>query len=95
MKQKVVFWVHHVSLQKAARLCWFSAADLGAIPTFIVDLLLVRSHQSGHTSRVIPVGSHQSGHTSDLKMGATVATLPGTWRYRVSAWTGWPGVSIL
>ena len=24
-----------------------------------------------------------------------MATLPGAWRYRVSAGTGWPGVSIL
>ena len=30
-----------------------------------------------------------------LKTGAPVATLPGTWRYRVSAGTGRPGVSIL
>ena len=34
-----------------------------------------------------------SSHTSDLKIGAPVATLPGTWCYRVSAGTGWPGVS--
>ena len=36
-----------------------------------------------------------SNHTSDLKIGTPVATLPGAWRYRVSAGTGWPGVSIL
>ena len=36
-----------------------------------------------------------SSHTSDLKIGTPVATLPGAWRYRVSAGTGWPGVSIL
>ena len=36
--------------------------------------------------RVIPVTS---------KLGTPVATLPGAWRYRVSARTGWPGVSIL
>ena len=36
-----------------------------------------------------------SSHTSDLKIGTPVATLPGTWPYRVSAGTGWPGVSIL
>ena len=36
-----------------------------------------------------------SSHTSDLKMGTPVATLPGTWRYRVSIGTGQPGVSIL
>ena len=34
-------------------------------------------------------------HTSDLKIGTPVATLPGAWRYRVSAGTGLPGVSIL
>ena len=34
-------------------------------------------------------------HTSDLKIGTPVDTLPGTWHYRVSAGTGWPGVSIL
>ena len=36
-----------------------------------------------------------SSHTSDLNIGTPVATLPGTWRYRVSAGTGRPGVSIL
>ena len=36
-----------------------------------------------------------SSDTSDFKIGTLVATLPGTWRYRVSAGTGWPGVSIL
>ena len=36
-----------------------------------------------------------SNHTSDLKIGTPVATLPGAWRYRVSAGTGRPGVSIL
>ena len=36
-----------------------------------------------------------SSHTSDLKIGTPAATLPGAWRYRISAGTGWPGVSIL
>ena len=36
-----------------------------------------------------------SNHTSDLKTGTPVATLPGTWHYRVSAGTGRPSVSIL
>ena len=36
-----------------------------------------------------------SSHTSDIKNGAPVATLPGAWHYRVSAGTGWPGVSIV
>ena len=34
-------------------------------------------------------------HTSDLKTGTPVATLPGAWRYRASAGTGRPGVTIL
>ena len=36
-----------------------------------------------------------SSHTSDSKIGTPVATLPGAWRYRVSAGTGRPGVSML
>ena len=36
-----------------------------------------------------------SSHTSDLKIGTPVATMPGAWRYRVSAKTVRPGVSIL
>ena len=36
-----------------------------------------------------------SSHTSDSKIGIPVATMPGAWRYRVSAGTGRPGVSIL
>ena len=36
-----------------------------------------------------------SSHTSDLNIGTPVATLPGAWRYRVSAGTGRPGVSKL
>ena len=30
-----------------------------------------------------------SSHTSDLNIGTPVATLPGAWRDRVSAGTGW------
>ena len=37
----------------------------------------------------------RSSHTSNFKFGTPVATLPGAWRYRVSAGTGWPSVSIL
>ena len=36
-----------------------------------------------------------SGHTSDLKIGTPAVTLPGAWRYRVSAGGGRSGVSIL
>ena len=36
-----------------------------------------------------------SSPTSDFNIGTPVATLPGTWRYRVSAGTDRLGVSIL
>ena len=36
-----------------------------------------------------------SSQTSDFNIGTPVATLPGTWRDRISAGTGWPGVSVL
>ena len=36
-----------------------------------------------------------SSHIGDFKIGTPVATLPGTWRCRVSAGTGRPGVNIL
>ena len=36
-----------------------------------------------------------SSHTSDLKIGTPVSTLPGAWRYRVSAGPGRPSVSTL
>ena len=37
----------------------------------------------------------RSSHTSDLETGTPVATLPGAWRLRISAGTGWSGISIL
>ena len=37
----------------------------------------------------------RSSHTNDLKIETPVATLPGTWHYRVSTGTGRPSVSIL
>ena len=36
-----------------------------------------------------------SSLASDFTFGTPVAALPGAWRYRVSARTGWPGVSTL
>ena len=43
----------------------------------------------------LATGFSWSSHTSDLKIGTPVATLPGAWRYRVSAGTGRPDVSTL
>ena len=70
------------------------------MPHFSLVGLVVKAS----TSRAADPGSESplhcgdifgSSHTSDFKIGTPVATLPGTWRYRVSAGTGWPGVSIL
>ena len=61
---------------------------------------LKNSHiRKNHTKMVNPRGiareEEEEEDTSDLKVGTPVATLPGTWHCRVSAWTGWPDVSIL
>ena len=53
-----------------------------------------RAEDPGYESRLRRDFSGSS-HTSDLKMGTPVATLPGSWRYRVSVGTGRPDVSIL
>ena len=49
----------------------------------------------GFDSRLRTGDFSGSSHTSDLKIGTPVATLPGVWRYRVSAGTGRPGDSLL
>ena len=43
-----------------------------------------------------PCGSFSwSSHTSHFKIGTPVATLPGTWCYRISVGTGRPGIGTL
>ena len=37
----------------------------------------------------------RSSRTSALNIGTPMASLVDAWHYRVSAGTGWPGVSIL
>ena len=59
----------------------------------VVKALASRAEDPGFQSRLRRDFSGSS-HTSDLKIGTLVATLPGAWRYRVSAVTGRPGVSI-
>ena len=54
-----------------------------------------RAEDPGFESRLRRDFFSGSNHTSDFKIGTPVATLPGAWRYRVSAGTGRPGVSIL
>ena len=55
----------------------------------------LRAVDPGFESRLAPGFFSGSSHTSDLKIDTLVATLPDAWRYRVSAGTGWLGVSIL
>ena len=61
--------------------------------------LVVKAFASEAEDSGFESGLHQDisglSHASDFKIGFQVATLPGAWCYRVSAGTGWPGVSIL
>ena len=41
------------------------------------------------------VDFRESSHTRGLENGTPVATLTGTWLYRVQAGTGWSGISIM
>ena len=74
----------------------------------VVGVIIVYDHLVGLVVRRPPRGRKVPGsnpacagifsgssHTCDLKIGTPVATLPGSWRYRVSSGTGRPGVSIL
>ena len=64
----------------------------------LVGLVVRRPHRERKIPGSNPACSgifSGSSHTSDLNIGTPVATLPGAWRYRVSAGTGRPGVSIL
>ena len=78
-------------------LCWFvivryllTAYHLAGL---VVKASASRAEDPGFESRLRRDFSGSS-HTSDFKIGTLVATLPCTRRYRVSAGTGRPGVSI-
>ena len=60
----------------------------------VVKVSALRAEDPGFKSRLC-WDFFGSSHTNDLKIGTPVATLPGAWRYRVSAGTGRPCVSIL
>ena len=60
----------------------------------VVKAPVTRAEDPGFES-LLPRYFLGSSRTSDLKTGTPVATLPGAWRYRVSAGTGRPGVGIL
>ena len=61
----------------------------------VVKASASKAEDPGFDSRFRRGDFSGSSHTSDVKIGTPVTTLPGAWRYRVSARTGWPGVSIL
>ena len=75
-------------LDRPAR--WYGDRLVG----LVVKVSFLRAEHPGFLSRLRRIFSGSS-HTSDLKIGTPVATLQGAWRYRVSAGTGRPGVSIL
>ena len=64
----------------------------------LVDLVVRRPPQERKIPGSNPICSGIFpgwSHTSDSKIGTPVATLPGAWRYRVSAGTDRSGVNIL
>ena len=64
-------------------------------PWWLIKAFAPRAEGPGFDFRLRRGDFSGSSHTSDLKIGAPVGILPCAWRYRVSAGTGWPGVSIL
>ena len=81
---------------RAADLAWNPSLPegLNRLVGRVVKASASRPEDPGFESRMRREFSG-SIHTSDLKIGTSVANLPGAWRYRVSAGTGRPGVSIL
>ena len=81
---------------------WCMSGILPLVHCSLVDRLVGQVVRRPPRERKVP-GSNPacagiflgSSHTSDLKIGTPVATLPGSWHYRVSTGTGRPGVSIL
>ena len=67
---------------------------MGRLVGLVVKVTASRAEDPGFESRWLRDFSGSS-HTSDLNIGTPVATLPGSWRSRVSAGTGRLGVSIL
>ena len=75
-----MFVLHHLHLPAA----FFSADRLVGL---VVKASASTAEDPGFESRLRRDFSG-SNHTSDLNIGTPVATLPGAWRYRVSAGTG-------
>ena len=73
-----------------------SCADRAHRPVgLVVKASASRAIDPGFRSRLCRRDFSGWSNTCDLETGIPVANLPGAWRYRVSAGTGWPGASIL
>ena len=70
-------------------MCYTLPSNINRLVGLVVKASALRAEDTGFKSRL------GLSHTSDLKIGTLVATLPGTWHYRVSTGTGQTGVSIL
>ena len=68
--------------------------EIRCLAGLMVKVSTSRAEVPGFESRLRQNFSGQS-QNSDLKIGASVATLPGAWHCRVSAGTSQPSVSIL
>ena len=77
-------WTH---LPQISHLCGYRLAGL------VLKVPASGAEDPGFKSRLRRDFS-ESSHTSDFKIGTPVAALPDACRYRVSAGTGRPGVSI-
>ena len=73
---------------------YFKLFTINRLVDLMVKASVSRAEDPGFESRLSRDFSG-SNHTNDLKIDTPVSTLPGAWRSRVSAGTGWPGVSIL
>ena len=76
-----------------ARLTVLSSQD--RLVGVVVRASVSRAEDPGFDSRLRRGDFSWSSHTSELQMSTPMAILTGAWRERVSAGTGWPGVSIL
>ena len=73
---------------------WSLVHSVYRLAGLVVKVSVSRATDPGFDFRLRRDVSELS-HTSDLKIATPVATLPGAWRYKVSAGTGCTGVSIL
>ena len=84
----------HDSLNDAdGRVLWTASPAGDRLVGLVVKASASRAEDPGFESRLRRDFFSGSSHTSDSKIGTPEATLPGAWRYRVSAGTGRPGVS--